>query len=409
MSDLLKEGESKGECRLDGPDSNPFVGIVFQNAESQILSTTVGDEVAFGPANLGVEPDKIEGRVRRTLDAVGLSGYETRNVEGLSAGEKHRLTLASVLSMEPSLLLLDEPTAQLDARGKEALRRVLKGLKERSYTIVVADHDMRPYEEIADRFLLMDAGVIERETRVAPFTGAGPAGDGRERPRPSEKSDRPAIGLDKVCFSRNGGRPVIDGLSLHVYPGERIHLCGANGAGKSTLFMLMTGLLRPDSGSVNVLGLAHPRPESLRGKVGLLLQNPVRQLFENTVYEEVAFSLKRRGLTPAEIDGRTIDALALCDLLHVRDRSPFSLSYGEKHRVTLASLMALKPQVLLLDEPFSGLEIDFRYRILEMLRDYGERHGSTIVVTSHDPLVDASWADRSFSLEEGRLGGPSAI
>ncbi len=365
--------------------------------------------MAFGPTTLGVPAEKIDERIRRALKAVGLSGYEARNVEALSAGEKHRLTLASVLSMEPSLLLLDEPAAQLDARGKEALRAILKELKEQCYTIIVVDHDTRPYRDIADRFLLMDAGRIERETRVAPSVEADAMDHGRQLRRQPEKGDRPVIGLDRICFSRQKGRPVIADLSLDVYAGERVHICGLNGAGKSTLFMLITGLLRPDSGVLSVLGLTQPKPESLRGKVGLLLQNPVRQIFEETVYEEVAFSLKRQGLSVPEIHGRTLDALGLCDLLEMRDRSPFTLSYGEKHRVTLASLMALRPKVLLLDEPFSGLEFEFRHRILDALIDYGERNDSAIIVTSHDPLIDSCWADRSFTIEEGRLRGTLTI
>lgn len=211
------------------------------------------------------------------------------------------------------------------------------------------------------------------------------------------------IGLDRVCFSRPNGRQVISDLSLSIKDGERVHIWGTNGTGKSTLFKVITGLLRPDSGSLNVLGLSEPRPESLRGKVGLLLQNPVRQLFEDTVYAEVAFALKRRGLSADEIEARAINALSVCDVLHLRNRSPLTLSYGEKHRVTLASMIALEPRVLLLDEPFSGLDFAFRYKMLDILRDYGRLHGCAIAITSHDPMIDPDWADSSYTLQNGRL------
>ena len=404
MSGLLKGGELKGGCALSAGGREPAAGIVFQNAESQILSTTVGDEVAFGPMNLGVPPEERGRRVRTALQAVGLSGYETRNVEELSAGEKHRLTLASVLSMEPPVFLLDEPTAQLDAKGKEGLRTILQGLKERRYTVVVADHDVRPYHGIADRFLFMNGGRIEE---VDPG-GAAPWEESRCRPGNEEARQptsvgRPLIALDRVSYSRDKGHPVLSDLSMEVRPGERMHILGDNGAGKSTLLKLITGLLRPDSGSMDVLGNAHPKPEHLKGKVGLLLQNPVRQIFESTVYNEVTFSLRRQGLSNEERERRTANALDLCDLSAFRGRSPLNLSYGEQHRVTLASVMAIEPQVLLLDEPFSGLDFSFRRKALDILGDFAERYECAIVVTSHDPLIDPCWADRSFLLSDGRL------
>ena len=386
------------------------MGIVFQNAESQILSTTVEDEVAFGPMNLGLPPGEMGRRVRTALQAVGLSGYETRNVEELSAGEKHRLALASVLSMEPPVFLLDEPTAQLDRKGKEALGAILQGLKERKYAIVVADHDVRPYQGVADRFLFMKNGRIEDEPSLEPVRSqASPCRLTEEGVRLPWPDAHPLIGLSKVCFSRTKGRPVLSDLSIEVRTGERIHILGDNGAGKSTLFKVITGLLRPDSGSVYVLGKSLPKPEHLKGRIGLLLQNPVRQIFENTVFEEVAFSLRRQGLSAAEVEDRTVNALALCDLLHLRGRSPFNLSCGERHRVTLASVMAIRPQVLLLDEPFSGLDFEFRRRVLDILGAFGQQYGCAIVVTSHDHLIDPCWADRSFLMWDGRLTEAEAV
>ncbi|HAR96101.1 MAG TPA: ABC transporter ATP-binding protein [Deltaproteobacteria bacterium] len=405
ISGLLKGGELTGEHRISHLENGRAIGIVFQNAESQILATAVQDEVAFGPTNMNLPGKEIQERVRYALEAVGLTGYETRNVEELSAGEKHRLTIAAVLSMEPSMLILDEPTAQLDGPGKEALREILKALKGKGYTIIVADHDTEPYRDIADRYLLMKDGRVEVGTEPVPWTRPGSlrsATNDCDPVRPSALG-QDLVGLDGIYFSRPNGRQVIWDLSLSISDGERVHIWGTNGTGKSTLFKVITGLLRPDSGTLNVLGLSAPRPENLRGKVGLLLQNPVRQLFEDTVYAEVSFALKRQGLSPEEIRERTIDALSLCDVLHLRNRSPLTLSYGEKHRVTLASMIALRPQVLLLDEPFSGLDFAFRYKMLDILRDYGRLHGCAIAITSHDPMIDPDWADSSYMLQDGRL------
>jgi energy-coupling factor transport system ATP-binding protein len=411
MFGLLKSGMLTGACRNLKPLQGFPTGIVFQNAESQILATTVWDEVAFGPTNMNLQGEEIRERVDEALDAVGLVGYETRNVEELSAGEKHRLTIAGVLSMQPSLLLLDEPTAQLDGPGKEALRAILKRLKEQSYTIIVADHDMEPYKDLADRYLLMSEGRVESGEGPAPYENASRTrsiAEGCGSPSPLA-AHRELVSMDGICFSRPNGRQVISDLSLAIRDGEQVHIWGANGAGKSTLFKIVTGLLRPDTGSLSVLGLSAPRPESLRGKVGLLLQNPVRQLFEETVYGEVAFALKRQGLSPEEMEERTIDALSLCDVVHLRKRSPLTLSYGEKHRVTLASMIALRPGVLLLDEPFSGLDFAFRYKMLDILRDCGRRYGCAVAITSHDPMIDPSWADSSYTLQNGRLVASGAV
>jgi len=192
---------------------------------------------------------------------------------------------------------------------------------------------------------------------------------------------------------------------MEVRPSERVHLFGENGAGKSTLFKLITGLLRPDSGRVDVLGLVRPSPEKLKGRVGLLLQNPVRQLFENTVREEVSFALKRQSIPATEFDERVAESLAYCDIEHLAGRSPFTLSYGERHRVTIAAMIALRPRLLLLDEPFSGLDFAFRRRMLETLKAYCDRHDCAMIAASHDALPDPDWADRSFILKDGRLTG----
>jgi energy-coupling factor transporter ATP-binding protein EcfA2 len=401
---LLKGGKSSGTFRFAKGMTEPAVGMVFQNADSQILSTTVEDEVAFGPTNLNFPAPDIRQRVKVSLSEVGLSGYETRNVETLSAGEKHRLTLASVLSMNPSILLLDEPAAQLDAPGKSSLLMIMKRLKQQGYTLIVADHDMSLYQTVVDRFVLMKDGRIQNVSEELFEVQEPLAKVPAIHPRNITGSlNSSAIHLHQVSISQPNGPFILDQATVEIHRGELVHLFGENGTGKSTLLKTIAGLIRPEAGGVNVIGIASPKPEQLRWKVGLLLQNPSRQLFEDTVFQEVSFSLKRQGLSSQEIHARVSEALAVCMVEHLSDRSPFTLSYGEQHRVTLASILVLQPEVLLLDEPFSGLDFAQRYRLLRVLENHRERHLCTVMIASHDPLPDPGWPDRTLSLEAGRL------
>jgi energy-coupling factor transport system ATP-binding protein len=159
----------------------------------------------------------------------------------------------------------------------------------------------------------------------------------------------------------------------------------------------------PDSGSIQAVGIENPRPTRLLGKLGFLFQNPQRQIFEDTVYEEVAFSLKRMGISKEEINKRVVEALTLCDISDLSDRPPLTLSFGEQHRVALASVIAPRPEALLLDEPFAGLDFAQRYRILRILSELRLQYGTTVLIASHDLLLEPHWADRILNLQEGKI------
>ncbi len=394
---LLKAGHASGAIRLRKNGWNLDVGMVFQNAESQILCTTVEDEVAFGPENLGLLSKE---RVQGSLCNVGLTGFEKRNVEQLSAGEKHRLTIASVISMEPGLLLLDEPTSQLDTDGKQKLMEILKRLKERGHALLITDHNLDPFRSIADRFVFMKSGYILGEAHDVKTSVLSKRVDSKTTP----EVHRPlAITVENLCLSGTNGLNVFNGVKMRIHRGELVHLFGQNGAGKSTLMKCIAGLMPPDSGSIQVIGIESPRPDRLLGKVGFLFQNPQRQIFEDTVYEEVAFSLKRMCISKEEIHRRVVETLTLCDVIDLSGRPPLTLSFGEQHRVALASVIAPKPEVLLLDEPFAGLDFAQRHRILHILSELRQRYGTTILIASHDLLPEPHWADRVLNLQGGRV------
>jgi energy-coupling factor transport system ATP-binding protein len=409
---LLHEGTLSGTVSITEQDEFPGsfrdkAGIVFQNPDSQILCSTVAEEVAFGPENICVPTAEIGDRIRAALGDVGLDGFWSRNVERMSAGQKQRLAIASVLSMEPRLLLLDEPTSQLDSAGKMELIQVLKGLKHRGYTILIAEHNLEPFREIVDTYLLMEAGRIQSHSTSMPpqvlpeplcrtATGISPC--------PADKSqDEAAIHIERLSLTYSGSGDIFRELSISIARGERIHLFGQNGAGKSSLLALVCGCEQPDSGEIRVMGKTLTSKTSLFGVVGFMCQNPQRQLFENTVYDEIAFSLKRLRLRDEEVHRHVITALEICEAGHLVNKLPLSLSFGEQHRVALASVLAPRPQLLLLDEPFSGLDPGQRNRLLRILAELNGQHSTTILIASHDPLPEPGWADRVLTLENGKL------
>jgi energy-coupling factor transporter ATP-binding protein EcfA2 len=395
---LLKSGHVDGAVSIRKNGWKLDVGMVFQNADTQILCTTVEDEVAFGPENLGFFSTE---RVQDALQAVGLVDFSKRNVERLSAGQKHRLTIASVISMEPGLLLLDEPTSQLDADGKRKLLEILRRLKEQGHALLITDHNYDLFRFIADRFIFMKNGNILSEVLDA----GTPALSGKIVEKTAPVVDAPlAIAIDNLQLSGINGTNVFNGVNIRINRGELVHIFGQNGAGKSTLLKCIAGLVRPGSGSIHVVGIGTPRPDGLLGKMGFLFQNPQRQIFEDTVYEEVAFSLKRMGLLKEEIHNRVIKTLALCDVSDLSERPPLTLSFGQQHRVALASVIAPGPDVLLLDEPFAGLDLAQRYRILRILSELRQECGTTTLIASHDLLPDPHWADRILNLQGGKIG-----
>ena len=408
---LLRGGNRSGSIDIAAPPSDDGwstpVGMVFQNAESQILCTTVAEEVAFGPENLCIPSAEIARRVRSSLRAVGLDGCETRHVERFSAGQKQRLTIASVLSMNPSLLLLDEPTSQLDSQGKQDLCELLTGFKRQGFTIIMAEHDPGSFASIIDRYLPIAGGRIEDAVAIVPGTDSH-VSKAAPLSRPASTGETPqVIAVHGLCFSYPETGAALTDVNFTVRKGERVHLFGRNGAGKSSLLRCLTGLERPDSGTVKLAGITNPRPEQLPGTVGVLFQNPSRQLFAESVYEEVAFSLRRLRYSRQEAERIVAEALSLCGIAHLAERAPLTLSFGEQHRVALAAVVAPQPTLLLLDEPFAGLDLPQRLTLLDILAEMPARYGTTVLIASHNKLPDHNWADRTLNLSGGLLGETS--
>jgi energy-coupling factor transport system ATP-binding protein len=344
------------------------VATVFQDPEDQAVMNRVANEVAFGLENTGVVPDEIWPRVEDALASVGAAHLSERAISELSAGELQRVCLAAALALRPRLLLLDEPTSQLDPEAAEAFFDLVERLP--CAVVVSEQRPARPLAR-ADRVLFMDGGRIVLDAPRDEATVWLAAN------RPLYLPHGPALvcSLRDVRFSY-GERLVLDGVSLEVRQGEIVAVTGPNGAGKTTLAKIAAGLLEPDAGTVE------------HGRAAFLTQDPGRHLVTERVLDEVALGSD---------EARAREALVKLGLAEHAERHPRDLSVGERERLALAAVLATSPELLVLDEPTRGIDPERKSQLAALLRSQAPGRG-TIVVT-HDLPWAAEVADRTVSLD----------
>jgi len=391
------------------------VGIVFQNPSAQLFHGLVEEEVAFAPRNLGLPGQEVSRRVAWAMGAVGIRHLSGRPTQSLSAGEKQRLGIAAALSLQPRLLVLDEPTANLDWQGVELLVSTLRRLhREQGLTVLVIEHRLSAFCPVADRVVILKEGrlaadgppeaVFEARGRLAALGLRFPrpyVHDALERylPRGIDCGPRTVAPLAALrgVSAAYGRRRVLHDLNLALYPGEFAALVGLNGAGKSTLARVLAGMVRPRQGKV--VWNRGLRRLPLGRRVGFLFQNAAGQLLMDTVGEEVAFAPVNLGLDVQRCARR---ALSSAGLLGLRDRAPGSLSLGEQQRTALAAALAPAPALLILDEPTVGQDWGHLERLMEHLRRL-TLGGTSVLLITHDDKLVCRFADRIICLEEGRL------
>lgn len=398
LGGLAPEGDCEGAVTLaPAIRSAPLpAGLVLQDPDVQLLASTVGAEVAFGLENLAVDPAEMPERVSEALAAAGLEKPPGFPVDALSMGQKYRLLVAALLVMRPPLLILDEPGAQLDREGLLHLQDIVRNLKRSGIAILLCEHRPEPLlAEIDEFWQLSAAGRLSTGRRREQAGAAG-------KPARAGAGAHEVLNLSGIAFHTAEGAPVWQGIDCAIRHGERVAITGLNGTGKTTLLRCMAGFLKPHAGTVTVLGGA-PDPVRLRGRLGLLFQNPQKQLFENTVLEEVAFPLKRAGLGRAQAAERARTTLEQCGIARLADDSPHKLSYGQKHLVALASVLAPRPELLLLDDPLAGLDACRSREVMDLLTGWSGQQPLSLIITSHEPEADFGWADRVLRLEGGRL------
>ncbi|MBN1810368.1 MAG: ATP-binding cassette domain-containing protein [Anaerolineae bacterium] len=366
-------------------------GLVFQNPITQLFNGTVEEEIAFGPRNLGLSREEVTARVEYASVATGCAHLRHRAVRHLSSGEQQRVAIAATLSMRPSILILDEPTANLDSEGGQLLTRTLVQLhRQFQITLVVIEHRLSPFLPHADRLIwLADGRVIANgsptETLAEVLPPLPPA------PPPLPSTDEPLVALREVTVDYDG-RPILRDCSLTLRRGDFAALVGPNGSGKTTLARVLAGLLHPRRGRV----VWHANGKQPR--VGFLQQNPLHQLVCDTVEEEVRFG--PRNLR-AECDKDIEAVLTNSDLHPLRYRPTRALSVGQQQRVTLAATLALKPALLILDEPTIGQDRQHLTQVMDFASKLN-RQGQTALLITHDQRLVERYASSVWEIKEGK-------
>ena len=411
------EGDAEGSLLIDGAAPAPGrAGLVLQDPDSQVILARVGDDVAFGCENLGVARDEIWSRVRHSLDEVGLAVPLDRATANLSGGQKQRLALAGVLAMRPGLLLLDEPTANLDPQGvtevRDAVGRVLDAT---GATLVVVEHRVAVWQDLVNRVIVLGTdGLIAdgSPTEVLDRRGADLAARGIWVPghppaRPARRP-RPAAQIELSARALSVGRTdaVLEGVQLDMSSAQGLAITGPNGSGKSTLGLTLAGLLPPVAGELTASddlrrGIP-PRPSKWRSRdlltrIGTVFQEPEHQFLAPTVRAELAIGPRALKLPQAEIDARVGELLDRLRLTHLAEANPFTLSGGEKRRLSVATVLATRPRLLVLDEPTFGQDSRTWSELVAILAELID-DGSGLVMMTHDSDLVATLADATLEL-----------
>ncbi|MEO5952329.1 MAG: ATP-binding cassette domain-containing protein, partial [Chloroflexia bacterium] len=434
-------GELSGTVRVAGLDPveqgpgemSSLVGLVFQDPEAQFVAEVVEDEMAFALENAGLPLLTMRKRVEESLQALSIDHLRNRRVSTLSGGERQRVAIAAVLTLQPSVLVLDEPTSQLDPQSaEEVLDSLVKLNKDLGLTIILSEHRLERVVQYADRLLYIDANgntldgppreilatiplappvvqvakllhwqplplTIKEARRFAKtITHTNPP------PSPSPQTTdyrlQTTVELNSLWF-KYSAREILRGLSLSFHKGEITALMGRNGAGKTTILKLIVGLLKPARGTVQTLGndTRYMALDALSKLAGYVPQQPDVLLFADTVQDEVNFTRRTHGLPP----GGT-ELLTSLGLIPYRLSDPRDLSVGERQRVALAAVLAGTPPILVLDEPTRGLDYLQKDVLANILRDLRNK-GHTIILATHDVELTAHLADRVILLGDGEV------
>ena len=452
-------GGMRGEVTVMGRNTKDFtvakmaeiVGMVFQDFEAQLFSTNVELEVAFGPENFAVDREEIKARIDENLSYVGLEAARNRPPSTLSGGQKQKLAIASVLALKPRVLVMDEPTTDLDPISKMGVFEITHRLCKRDdLTLLVVEHET---EEalFADRIALIKEGELIKvgptreilsDVELLESLGIMPLGipkffkavgvddlpltpdEGIQKFKDINlsisnesydeiikaeqndltRSSEPLIQCRDLSHTYPGGVNALHGVNLEIFKGEMVAIIGQNGSGKTTLAKHFNGLLEPTKGEVNVNG--KPTKEQgifkLGQSVGYVFQNPDHQIFSEKVYDEVAFSPKLRKFSEKEIKERVSEALEAVGLAGQEEEDPFTLTKSGRQRVAVASVLASNPDVLILDEPTTGLDYSEQRSMMDMVRRLNEA-GSTIIFITHHMWVVAEYAKRGFVMKDGDI------
>lgn len=460
---------TSGKVTVDGIDTadedrlfdiRQTVGMVFQNPDNQLVATIVEEDVAFAPENLGVPPEEIRVRVDDALKQVDMYEFREHAPHQLSGGQKQRIAIAGIIAMQPRCIVMDEPTAMLDPKGRREVMKTIKRLnREHGITVILITHYMDEAAQ-ADRVVVMDNGsVLMDDVPRNIFARADELrAVGLDVPQVTELcgmlrkkginiskeiifedecaaaigmlplnrktadmtktvavklvgSGEEAARLENLTYKYSIGTPfektAVDNVDLTVNKSEFVGIIGHTGSGKSTLIQHLNGLVKPTSGLVFIDGKdiwgKDVNIRDIRFKVGIVFQYSEHQLFEETVAKDISYGPKNMGLAGGELDARVKSAAESMGISHLLEKSPFELSGGQQRRVALAGVLAMDPEVLILDEPAAGLDPKGRDKILSLIKRYHEQSGKTVLLVSHSMEDIVKFATKVLVMNKGKV------
>lgn len=432
-------GGVEGKLLVDGLPARTVrdrVGLVFQDPQTQLVMARAGDDVAFGLENHAVPTDRIWPQVDAALELVGFGYDRERATSALSGGEMQRLVLAGTLALRPSLLLLDEPTANLDPEGAATLRDALGHvLEETTATMILVEHRVGDWLPLVDRVIALDpdGGLLADSDPETAFAGGAPylaargvwvpgeAPPDRRRVRPGARLPGPltdhvapgdaTVVADGVSFAYpESETDAVHEVRLSLRAAETLAIRGQNGSGKSTLAMMLAGLVRPSHGLVRAPPSSRPlhrwRARDLTRAVGTVFQEPEHQFLTRTVLDELLLGPRQAGV--ADPRGRVDPLLERLGLAHLAEANPFTLSGGEKRRLSVATALAAAPRTLILDEPTFGQDRRTWLELLGLLCEVRDA-GHAVCFAGHDADFVSALADREVRLARGRMPEPRVL
>ena len=442
---VLIKGQEVARHRV--AEMSRLVGLVLQDFEAQLFSTNVELEMAFGPENHCLPRQEIERRIERYLAFVGLEKLRNREPASLSGGQKQRLAIGSVLALEPKILVMDEPTTDLDPLGRKEVLSVAESIREEGRMLLIVDHEPETAVTADQVWLMRDGQVVSQGSpskilldvttmescgiktlpMVELFRSLNWPGNpltvetAIELIQKHHLTQHFKLKAKTVSSGQSKGSPILKaeelryiyptyyvealrGIDLTIYEGEFIAILGQNGSGKTTLAKHFNGLLKPTSGHMLVQN--KPTTEyshrELARLVGYVFQNPDHQIFARTVADEVGFGLKMQGEPPKTIEKRVAGALEVVGLQGYEQKIPFTLTKGERQCVAVASVLTAQSQVIILDEPTTGLDYRHQRNMMEMLKRLN-RYGHTIIIITHSMWVASEYANRTIVMKDGYI------
>ena len=459
LNPFSNPGECTGTLTVDGVDAphssifelSAHVGTVLQDPDGQFIGLTVGEDIAFALENSCTPQDEMHAITRHAAELVGIENHLGYAPHELSGGQKQRVSLAGVMVDQVKILLFDEPLANLDpATGKQAIELIDEIQKKTDTTVLIIEHrledvlwrnvdrivlvnggtilaDLRP-DELLSGSLLAENGIREPLYVTAlRYAGVDITPDKHPahvdslvlddtdtqklrdwftaRPRPAAQPERePLLEVKGLCFGYQKGQQTLRDVSFSIGKGEMVSIVGRNGAGKSTLSKLICGFETPDAGEIFLNGkpLAEENIRRRAQHIGYVMQNPNQMISKTMIYEEVALGLQRSGLTEEQIREKVEATLKVCGLYPFRNWPISALSFGQKKRVTIASVLVLDPELILLDEPTAGQDFRHYTDIMEFLRSLNAR-GVTVVMITHDMHLMLEYTRRALVFCDGRL------